>query len=265
MTDSLFNKLNDQSVLNAVRAPPPIPDTVTSFLGRLFLLHGVPFHYLLPHEKLLEPESLKFFYIDREWVAALINGALSVGHEEVTKDYLEKAMTTEPAYIKEACQIRKRARPETEISTGNENEPEDAPKSQRYTGFVLRSRLLAGWPGIEIRAFQGERQLRILRLNRVDRVDPVVLFGLVDGELNKLDIAQPPEGLHFTLEGTPEAELSESANKKSIWRGQAEESGVLDVRNLREALQLHDGGGAEFAKKIIAQQLRGVFELKAES
>jgi hypothetical protein len=257
MTDSLFDKLNTIDVLNNVRELPPIPETVTSFLGRLFLLHGVPFHYLLPNEKLLEPESLKFFYIDREWVAALINGALSVGHEEVTKDYLEKAMSN---YLAEARQIRERARPETGIATETGNAREAA-GSQRFTGFLLRSRLLAGWPGIQIRAFQGDQQLPILRLDRVDRVDPPVLFGLVDGELDKLDITQPPEGLHF--------KLPQKAN--DIWRDQAGGGvlGVLDVKKLRKALQLGDelgdGGGAEFAKKIIAQQLRGVFKLEAEN
>ncbi len=100
-----------------------------------------------------------------------------------------------------------------------------------------------------------------MRLDRVDRVDPPVLFGLVDGELDKLDITQPPEGLHF--------KLPQKAN--DIWRDQAGGGvlGVLDVKKLRKALQLGDelgdGGGAEFAKKIIAQQLRGVFKLEAEN
>jgi hypothetical protein len=251
MTDSLFDKLKENAVLNEVRALPPIPETVTSFLGRLFLLHGVPFHYLFPDEKLLEPETLKFFYIDREWIAALINGALSVGHEEVTRDYQNKAMAVKP-YIDEAREIRKRARPETAIATEAGIRSEN-PESQRFTGFLLRSRLLAGWEGIQIRAFQNKRQLPILRLDRVDRVEPVLLFGLVDGELDELDITQPPEGLHFELQ---------QSNNGTIWRDQAD--GVLDLLGLRNSLGLNVSGGAEFAKSMLAQQLRGVFTLEPE-
>jgi hypothetical protein len=246
---NLFTSLNNTEVLNAVRERPEFPETVTSFLGRLFLLHGVPFHYLLPDEKLLEPESLKFFYVDREWIAALIDGTLSIGLDEDTAGYLNKAMVVMSAnYIKEAREIRTQARPETDIPITVTAPPD----SQGFTGFLLRSRLLAGWPGIQIRAFKGEKQLPILRLDRVDRVDPVVLFGLVDGELDKLDITQPPEGLHF--------QMPKDTNT-TIWRN-LKSDGVLDVLKLRQSLTL-SGGPAEFASKMIAEPLRGVFTFEA--
>ena len=49
------------------------------FLARLRLLHGVPFTYLVPDAELLPIESIRFFYIDRAWTDALVQGALSVG------------------------------------------------------------------------------------------------------------------------------------------------------------------------------------------
>ena len=56
-----------------------VPGELRRFLARLRLLHGVPFSYLVPDAKLLPIESIRFFYIDRAWTDALVQGALSVG------------------------------------------------------------------------------------------------------------------------------------------------------------------------------------------
>ena len=56
-----------------------MPGELRRFLARLRLLHGVPFSYLVPDADLLPIESIRFFYIDRAWTDALVQGALSVG------------------------------------------------------------------------------------------------------------------------------------------------------------------------------------------
>src|SRR6185436_20576394 len=56
-----------------------VPGELRRFFGRLRLLHGVPFSYLVPDAALLPIESIRFFYIDRAWTDALVQGALSVG------------------------------------------------------------------------------------------------------------------------------------------------------------------------------------------
>ena len=56
-----------------------VPGELRRFLARLRLLHGVPFSYLVPDAELLPLESIRFFYIDRAWTDALVQGALSVG------------------------------------------------------------------------------------------------------------------------------------------------------------------------------------------
>ncbi|KAI0118163.1 hypothetical protein GGR51DRAFT_498337 [Nemania sp. FL0031] len=48
-------------------------------LDRMFLA-GVPAHCLIPDPTYLEPEALRFFRIDSNWVDALIDGALSLGN-----------------------------------------------------------------------------------------------------------------------------------------------------------------------------------------
>ena len=56
-----------------------VPGELRRFLARLRLLHGVPFSYLVPDAELLPVESIRFFYLDRAWTDALVQGALSVG------------------------------------------------------------------------------------------------------------------------------------------------------------------------------------------
>src|SRR5262245_25879139 len=54
------------------------PGEIRRFLARLRLLHGIPFSYLVPDADLLPLESIRFFYLDRTWTDALVQGALSV-------------------------------------------------------------------------------------------------------------------------------------------------------------------------------------------
>ncbi|KAK2678592.1 hypothetical protein RAB80_007332 [Fusarium oxysporum f. sp. vasinfectum] len=54
--------------------------TVLSWLIDRMFLAGVPAHYLIPDPSYLQPENLRFFHIDRNWVDALIDGALSLGN-----------------------------------------------------------------------------------------------------------------------------------------------------------------------------------------
>ncbi|KAF4456302.1 hypothetical protein F53441_1547 [Fusarium austroafricanum] len=54
--------------------------TVLSWLIDRMFLAGVPAHYLVPDPSYLQPESLRFFHIDKNWVDALIDGALSLGN-----------------------------------------------------------------------------------------------------------------------------------------------------------------------------------------
>ena len=52
--------------------------SVVSWLSRL-RLEGVPFSYIVPSEGMLPNDSIRFFHVDRNWLDALVDGALSVG------------------------------------------------------------------------------------------------------------------------------------------------------------------------------------------
>ena len=49
------------------------------WLTRLRLMEGVPFNYIVPSEEMLPNESIRFFHVDRNWLDALVDGALSTG------------------------------------------------------------------------------------------------------------------------------------------------------------------------------------------
>ncbi len=53
--------------------------TVSAFLADLAVLRGVPLSFLVPYPEMLPPESLLFFYVDPNWMQALLQGALSLG------------------------------------------------------------------------------------------------------------------------------------------------------------------------------------------
>ena len=52
---------------------------VDAWFEELALVRHVPFNYLVPDERLLPPESLRFFSIDPRWLDALRDGAFAVG------------------------------------------------------------------------------------------------------------------------------------------------------------------------------------------
>ncbi|KAK3493493.1 hypothetical protein B0T13DRAFT_53480 [Neurospora crassa] len=53
---------------------------VLRFVSNLYHLANVPSRYLLPGQSMLPRESLRFFFVDGNWIDALVDGALSVGY-----------------------------------------------------------------------------------------------------------------------------------------------------------------------------------------
>lgn len=183
----------------AVHLPAP-PATVTAFLGRLTLLHGVPFPYLVPDERLLPAESLKVFLIDPRWLDALVGGALGVGRGGTTRLLLDK--TQAGNFIADILAAARTARPP---GRGDVTGTPGTTPSFAFSGFLLRSRVLDAWPGLEVRAWRsdGRGAEDALALLRLDRLAPDILLGVVDGRMQELEMTQPPEGLHFTAEAPP--------------------------------------------------------------
>ncbi|HEX8068862.1 MAG TPA: hypothetical protein VF546_02855 [Pyrinomonadaceae bacterium] len=150
-----------------------LPEALTSWLGDLSLLKGVPFNYLVPDERMLPRESIRFFQLDALWVECLLDGAFSVGRV-VTSDHARD----------QAVDV-----------------PQAAAARPLVTGFLLRSDAVSGWPGLLADAdAAGGRKLEGLRS---DRLSPNVLLCLFAGEVTTLRLHLKPEDLHFGLD-TPD-------------------------------------------------------------
>lgn len=194
-------------------------EQVSNWLGRLTLLYGVPLHYLLPAPALVPPESLRLFFLDPNWVQALLQGAFSVGDSRYGDSLIDQAMNQwlQPAPVASPVKGEKVSNavdtPTARAASGErarlrEQHEGVTPKSSGeplrwpLNGFLLRSELVRGWRGLEIEAIDAADQK--LEPLRIEQLSDDLLMVLFNGVIGTLTIRQPREGLHFGL--TPDAQ-----------------------------------------------------------
>lgn len=197
-----------QSVLDIVPTPADtdddfgdrvVPFEIRQWMARLRLLEAVPFAYLAADSELLPRESIRFFYLDRAWTDALIQGAMSVGTVN-SSDRAELAKIYEEARD-EIDEEERRVR----LAGGEDVQQGPA---GTVTGFLFRSRAVSGWPGLHVRAYSVELQTRDdeiipesdprrLKVLRMERLAPAVLLVLFDGEPAVVHIEEPRQGVQF--------------------------------------------------------------------
>lgn len=172
-----------------------LPDTIVEWLAQTALLHGLPFTNLVPDARMLTPESIRFFYIDPNWIDALIDGALSAGIQS-SRDSLLHQLLRDPlrdAVDAAMLQVRDRARGVTPSPTGPQGTP---------AGFVLRSALVSGWPGLQVRAWSAADATNPMKPLRLDRVSADVMLCIYPDVPVRVELDEPSEGLVFGLEET---------------------------------------------------------------
>ncbi|MFY1623692.1 hypothetical protein ACN268_10840 [Micromonospora sp. WMMD735] len=196
---------------------------------------------------MLPVESMRFFYLDSGWIAALIDGALSIGVEGSRDLELHQAMSRPLVEVVAAkvgaVRADHRNRPDLAVPTGGaevagaaaataaglatpptpptpttpqgppgsgglpdipgrpdrpDPGPDAIPLSQQRTGLLLRSAVVAGWPGLAVEASAGGRRVPLLRL---DRLSDTVLLALFDSVPDTVTLTEPWHGLHFGFDG----------------------------------------------------------------
>lgn len=262
--------------------PRHVPLELREWLARLRLLEGVPFTYLVSDSVLLPPETIRFFYLDRNWTDALIQGALSVGTvNSADRAQLEKLYRTVRDEIDEH-ERRVRMPGSEEVAQG---------PAATITGFLLRSRAVSGWPGLHVRAYKNARvadeevpppshpdRIKLLRL---ERLAPAVLLALFDGVPELVHVEEPRQGVQFGVKLTQVTTTQYQATVRARNRNtstdvepkqemrvffRAGSPGVLDLRRTANEFENtaatnvgSDLDGAEFALQMIRFPYRQVF------
>lgn len=164
-----------------------VPVDIQDWLGRLLLLYGVPFHYLVPEEGMLPPESIRFFYLDPGWIKCLLEGACGVGRSSTVDDLLDQHLRNQ--FLDYA------GKKASEVRAGKKGD-----LRWPLSGFLLRSLVVEGWQGLEMKAagVDGEgNRLDPLEPLRIDRLSPEIMLCIFNGKVTDIEITQPPEGMHF--------------------------------------------------------------------
>lgn len=165
-------------------------EDIAQFTSRLSLLYGIPFKYLVPDARMLPAESIRFFIVDPNWINAIVDGALSLGRISSSDAHHDTAIK-ETALTKchgMACNDRRRQLKRTSVAVDEE---------PHYHGFLMRSAVVAGWPGLEVRAYADSAGTEIVDMVRMDRIAEDILLCLFAARFEKVHIHEPKEGINF--------------------------------------------------------------------
>lgn len=259
-----------------------VPREPRQWLARLRLLENVPFAYLVADSLQLPPESIRFFYVDRAWTDALVQGALSVG----TVSSADRAKL-ESLYR----QIRDEIDEEERVVRAPGGEKLKG-AAGTLTGFLVRSRAVSGWPGMHVRAYRREvgpdgeiipeHHPDRIKLMRLERLAPAVLLALFDGVPAVVHLEEPRQGVQFgvrlTAVGPPNTFSAHVFGRNALTSDDVQplrqmkvsfrpgSPGVLDLKRTAQTFLGTPGtnmgpalDGAEFALQMIRFPYRQVF------
>lgn len=221
----------------------PIPSDITDWLGKLALLYGVPFNVLVPNNVMLPSESIRFFYVDPNFIDGLIDGALSIGIQSSRDTQITQIMRSpvRAAVFQKAFLLRHRL-----VGT----QPTDADgytPTPPLAGFLLRSAAIAGWPGLEIKLYSDIAATQPITPARIQSITPDVLLCLCNTMPARIEFDEPQESLSFGVEAgntislrniagsSPGTPIS-GANVTAPFRSTSSDD-VLDVGQLVSLLQ----------------------------
>ena len=276
-------RVDERADARAAAAPglEGMPPELRDWLVRLRLMDGVPFAYLVADTALLPEESIRWFYVDRRWTDALVQGALSVG--TVNSDDRTQ-LTAEYPTIRESLD-----RAERNPRRRGGAMWLDGPAGP-VSGFILRSRAVSGWPALHVRAFnvdpaegdeapfeEGDPQR--MRLLRLERLAPAVLLCLFDGIPTVVHVEEPRQGVQFGFDpAEANGQLRPTLRPRNATTFEylggaaidvpfrAGASGVVDIQQLERRLKARPGTGAgdglssaEYALQLVRFPFRQVF------
>jgi hypothetical protein len=216
-----------------------LPQTVTQWFTDLACLRGVPFAYLVPDERMLPLESIRFFWVDWRWMACLLDGAFSVG----------RVMTIDHARDQQHVISTAQGLVQT--------------RHDIVTGVLLRSDVVSGWPGLLVDGYADENDTTPLTLLRMERLSKHVLLCLFADKVTAVDMHQRPETLHFGFNRPDPLDSGANYYKEKTERIHItwQDPGKRVVKMETLADKLGSGHAAQFALDMIEGVERVRFQL----
>ena len=169
----LKGELTDE-IVNYIKSENPFPKTVIQWLSELILLRQVPFNNLIVDEKILPNESLRLFYLDKNWTNALLDGALSIGIHSERDILLQQAMNN---IIR--AETNKKVIDDAVVQLGT------------VAGLIIRSSIVSNYKSLEINGFDASH--KPINTLRFERLSANVLFVLFDTVPTRVAIKAPSE------------------------------------------------------------------------
>jgi len=165
-----------------------LPKELTDWFYDLHLLKGLPFNYLVPDEAMLPSESIRFFTLDKLWMACLIDGAFSIGRV-ITHDH-SKDENLFHAVLQKAWNPEQKSEELKTTLSG----------LTTISGCLIRSEVVSGWPGLLVEAYKLTKNGKLtgpIQPIRMETLSQNVLLLLFEGQIQTLDIHLKPETIHF--------------------------------------------------------------------
>lgn len=178
-SDELFEYLKESEFIRS-------QSEIIEWFARKKLLYDVPLNYLLPNPDYLPSESIRFFYMDDNWIDSLISGAFSIG-VSIKKDIevLKKLKEyIKPEIIKKAQEIR------DELLGKALGEY----RKEGVCGLLLNSSIVSGWKGLEVEGFIDKTSVNIVRM---DHLSENILLCIFDDIPKEIRITEPQQSLCF--------------------------------------------------------------------
>jgi hypothetical protein len=207
-----FRRLRNLSRPKMLQEEPWTPDeqNMADWLGRLKLLHGVPFNYIVPDVSMLPMESIRFFYCDSIWLDYLTEGALSLGRSTSGDSAHDKAFLGD-LHVYSRFGVRMQRSKVLGHLTFHLNVAEKTrltastgpiKPTEKIIGFLLRSGVVSGWEGLQVEAFLDDDRKQPSQLLRMDHLSPNVLLCMYEGMVKAVTIHEYPEVLHFGVDAS---------------------------------------------------------------
>jgi hypothetical protein len=178
--------------------------TIETWFSRLRLFYGMPFNYIVPDERMLPTESLRFFQVDNNWMDALIDGAFSIGSSKPLSSNTQ--LTAHIAALRESAKQKMGTIRANILSKATGPAAEKAKKyiqeyhaleSDNLSGFILRSMVITGWPGIQVHGFSDAAATKPVPILRMEKLSSTLLFVIFEGMVQSVIFEEPSEGVHF--------------------------------------------------------------------